>query len=558
MARRTNEKADRSFREPGDEIIGKRILDRTYSRYKGIIDRITKWLCKERPGCIHDGAIKLPLELNDCKAILTYCSIKRNRQTSEEIVPRKYNSFSTINGCLSAIQHLYSEDGIQVSSELKDMMTKYSHGYRRHIANLKQSGEMSLVEGKSPMSVAGYRFLAKKAISAQNDFGLACFAHTFLVLCWNLMARSTSTASIRYQHITWRGDALIIEYGLSKSDQEVNCARPATCMRIPHVQKCVQYSAILLFTSAPQIGPTSLLFGEKAQARFTAWLSSTCNKFEEDILAMGLLIAEIGTHSFRKGVATSVGNNPGGPSPISVWLRAGWSLGNVQSGYIFEETGGDQFIGRCATGLNLNDISFASLPPHFSDVLSTVQWESILPGYSKTYPPAFRCAVPYLLASLVYHRDWVQSNFATNHPIFLSLVWKSGILESLVDHVHAGIHSSQESGLVASGIPPSIPLAIELEKIKQSIQELTQCVSKSMDSIPDLVGKAVEQQGHSHQTTQAVTMNLLNQSLDQFGENLLKQMSQFARVPDGDISELCELPAPEINPNSLWLQECTY
>ncbi|KAH9151942.1 hypothetical protein AeRB84_005562 [Aphanomyces euteiches] len=340
------------------------------------------------------------------------------------------------------------------------------------------------------------------------------------------MARSTSTASIRYQHITWRGDALIIEYGLSNSDQEgelrsprhvyANLTRPEVCP--------ILSLAILLFTSAPQIGPTSLLFGEKAQARFTAWLSTTCNKFEEDILAMGLLIAEIGTHSFRKCVATSVGNNTGGPSPISVWLRAGWSLGNVQSRCIFEEPGGDQFIGRCATGLNLNDISFASLPPHFSDVaLSTVQWESILPGYSKTYPPTFRCAVPYLLASLVYHRDWVQSNFATSHPIFLSLVWKSGILESLVDHVHAGIHSNQESGLVASGIPPSIPLAIELEKMKQSIQELTQCVSKSMDSIPDLVGKAVEQQGHSHQTTQAVTMNLLNQSLDQFGENLLKQ-----------------------------------
>ena len=109
--------------------------------------------------------------------------------------------------------------------------------------------------------------------------------------------------------------------------------------------------AVLLFSRAPQLVGSSLLFGEKAQTRFTDWLSATCKKNESDIFSMGLLITDIGSHSFRKGVATTVSNTPGGPSPFSVWLRAGWSLGNVQSRYIFEEPGGDQFIGRAAAGI---------------------------------------------------------------------------------------------------------------------------------------------------------------------------------------------------------------
>ncbi|ETV67883.1 hypothetical protein H257_16008 [Aphanomyces astaci] len=45
---------------------------------------------------------------------------------------------------------------------------------------------------------------------------------------------------------------------------------------------------------------------------------------------MGLNITEIGTHSLRKGVATALNNTPGGPQAVSVWLRAGWSLGGEE------------------------------------------------------------------------------------------------------------------------------------------------------------------------------------------------------------------------------------
>ena len=54
-------------------------------------------------------------------------------------------------------------------------------------------------------------------------------------------------------------------------------------------------------------------------------------------------------------------------SAVNVYLRAGWSLGNVQDRYIFAGAGGDQIVGRAAAELPIKDMLFAVLPPHFSN-----------------------------------------------------------------------------------------------------------------------------------------------------------------------------------------------
>ena len=92
------------------------------------------------------------------------------------------------------------------------------------------------------------------------------------------------------------------------------------------------------------------MFGQNAQERFSTWVVQTCASKREQLAAMGLSVADVGTHSFRKGVSTALSNSPGGPQAVSVWLRAGWSLGSVQKRYIFAGAGGDQHVGRAAAG----------------------------------------------------------------------------------------------------------------------------------------------------------------------------------------------------------------
>lgn len=41
----------------------------------------------------------------------------------------------------------------------------------------------------------------------------------------------------------------------------------------------------------------------------------------------------------------------------------------------------------------------------------------------------------YLLASLIYHKQWLSDNFTSHHPLFQQRVWTSGIMNELADKV---------------------------------------------------------------------------------------------------------------------------
>ena len=53
----------------------------------------------------------------------------------------------------------------------------------------KAAGEVPMMEGKCPMTFAGYEFLALRAVRASEDALQATFAWCYLTLCWSLMAR---------------------------------------------------------------------------------------------------------------------------------------------------------------------------------------------------------------------------------------------------------------------------------------------------------------------------------------------------------------------------------
>lgn len=55
------------------------------------------------------------------------------------------------------------------------MFKQFFEGYVRTVAQLKQDGIMSIVEGNQPMSFKGYKFLASRAIEPSKDFNISIF-----------------------------------------------------------------------------------------------------------------------------------------------------------------------------------------------------------------------------------------------------------------------------------------------------------------------------------------------------------------------------------------------
>jgi hypothetical protein len=181
--------------------------------------------------------------------------------------------------------------------------------------------------------------------------------------------------------------------------------------------------------------------------------------------------------SIRKGGMTYALSFPGGPSAVAMYLRAAWSLGYVPHRYIFAGDGGDQFAGRVLSGLPLTSVQFAVLPPHFAKnfQINNEDLRVWLPGYDRLGEKFYPC-IPFLLASLAFHFDWIKDNLPPQHPLFFSPVWRQGKLPELRNHVifDPEQSTSPAGGLIATGVPMNIVTAVEVNKLSKVVNRLVE------------------------------------------------------------------------------------
>ena len=101
-----------------------------------------------------------------------------------------------------------------------------------------------------------------------------------------------------------------------------------------------------------------------------------------------------------------------------------------------------------------------------TDVLTPDEWNEICPCCNQ-YPAGFQMCLPYFLATLVQHYDWIMQrnldneliNISVHHPIFQSRVFTSGIIPRLWSMVMTNNINGRcdvTTGMTASGVPPHI------------------------------------------------------------------------------------------------------
>ena len=170
------------------------------------------------------------------------------------------------------------------------------------------------------------------------------------------MARSCSIGDLMLQHIRWHNDALVCTLPKHKGDQVgdkivdrhvfANPLNPVIC-------PILSLGVLLFCKPFREHGGLQQVFeGNRSECRFSEILSCILADLSEaSKLLLGANIQDLGTHSGRKGSSSFALSMIGGPTPVQVFLRAGWSLGNVPDRYLFSGEGGDQLSGRCVCGL---------------------------------------------------------------------------------------------------------------------------------------------------------------------------------------------------------------
>ena len=123
------------------------------------------------------------------------------------------------------------------------------------------------------------------------------------------------------------------------------------------------------------------------------------------------------------------------------------------------------------------DKSFAVLPPHFdADTLRSISnedWQILLPGYI-SYPETFLQCLPFLVASVIFHEEFLRSSLRASRPIFSSQLFAGGYASKLRGKALTGISVCPQTGLRASGIPSHLVLAGQVAELQDEVLRLRQ------------------------------------------------------------------------------------
>lgn len=173
-----------------------------------------------------------------------------------------------------------------------------------------------------------------------------------------------------------------------------------------------------------------------------------------------------------------------GPPVPSLFLRVGWSVSDVVDRYHRPGNGSDQTLGRILAGLSNHSIDFGELAPHFIDnSYVQVLENNILPYYQK-YPTKFTVVIPFLLASVVYHRQYLRETLHSEHKLFKSRFWMNGYQDSLSSSVVTGINECKHTSMFATGIPKNIMIATEVRQLGYKLQNYNESLTDTLKDIP--------------------------------------------------------------------------
>jgi hypothetical protein len=293
----------------------------TKRAYASKINVLKEWLAKHHPSLLDDTAkfgVKCPISELVLKAFVGHLlpgaedetaivigdddgSVASSTKKAKPIGP------STLGNYLSALTYLYKENGIEekeASRLTRGLLKKCLAGVKRSDAELRQKGELPAMEGKAPLTFTGYDLIARYAISS----GTSSYAWLYVVLCWNLISRSNNVGNLMFEHISWKGDALIVFLPKTKGDQEGENAFPRHLYANPENGAVCPVLALAVHVFSASAAPPSARLQvfqmSNPQAAFSNWLTEVWKKIEEEEteeLTNELTAVDggVGSHSFR-------------------------------------------------------------------------------------------------------------------------------------------------------------------------------------------------------------------------------------------------------------------
>ena len=244
-----------------EEIQRESLARATHDNYARRSKAFSAWLKNLFPECYNEEST---LEL---RKVTSFMICKYIGDTSKK--DGKILSYSTAESNHSAIVDMYRTAKLNIPDGLNAEWKRYSRGYQNRIADNISAG-IQTTAGSDKLTFEQYRLLSRLAVASSTFY-----AHGFLVLAWNLMSRAGSTANVKFEHLRWDNDHLIVVIPKHKGDRAGNKlpTEKSVYANPVYPEICAFLVLGILLLSREDNGRIeSVLLGSKSEENINNWL----------------------------------------------------------------------------------------------------------------------------------------------------------------------------------------------------------------------------------------------------------------------------------------------
>lgn len=513
-----------------EQILMKKLSENTRKSYWSSIKTMMCYFSEnERKEYINsDGYLKKSLS-----ADLIDFVMRESQFVDDGNGKRKWKSTSSYNCYNSALSFWHKESdrlqikgstSIKMDEDAKGRINELSVSRKRIKARqVSTNGEDDSI-GKRSITFSDYKFLSSLALS---DPAFSLISHSSIVLGWNLMARSCSVSGLNWNNFAVCDDSITVFYHLGKTNQEGDKKAPISLYANPLDPLICPFLSLgikVCSESFSASNPLRLYYSVSSSKTFSCWLQNILKGLNDsDLARLTVSPADIGTHSLRKGGANYVAGVVEGPDSDNIKMRMEHSLGRSDDAYFERQTGSDKYVGRTVCGLNIETQEFAAICPHFINDSTIDIAEAISSAFMESASLSAKAAVRLMIASVIYHWDWVIQNIHPDHPFLTSTIFTKKLNLKWKDCVTAGFFENKVTGMRASGLPRSSRIIYNQLKMSETMLNSPQAtVDLLVEKLGSIDGITL--------TNEASLERIVNPEI----RKLAAQMSELsARIPQG-------------------------
>ena len=453
----------------GKKVARQRVCKTTRTRYESCLRQLGTWA--KREGLSLTSRLVPPLEQSLVERYFDLLDKKRvkwyghsNPQQTKRLSP------GAIRSVCSGVYHLYRMHNLSVCERLKIFFNNFN---RYHVLNVARDRgnipPLYPVSGSSqPLSTEAYQLLCLRSwqytpsTASGNASGRNWDNCRSLPLYWNiakpLMSRRERLVRTQWEFMRRNRDHMQCKTPTTKSDQEGLLSYWKAFFAMPHVPQCCPFLVlgIEIMMRSPhdpeecfrKIFPKS--FADNSHGFIRTFVNSLS---ASDKIRMNLgdcSVLPITSHTPKRSACAEL-HACEGVNWNSAKQRGDHAIG-VEGQYLPEPVDGqDQIMGRVLAMMPFGWSDWMMLPPHFPENVE-VPVREIIPAFDK-FPRQCHGLFPFLIASVVYHTEWLETNVPRENPIFSIPLLSSmhDVNLRLRNSLKGGKYGSDPNGLKPTG-----------------------------------------------------------------------------------------------------------